>query len=35
MSAGSKPTGRVHERSLALLAREGIPHRRLSQQVVG
>jgi arsenate reductase len=25
MSAGSRPTGRVHERSLALLAREGIP----------
>ena len=25
MSAGSKPTGKVHERSLALLAREGIP----------
>lgn len=25
MSAGSKPTGRVHPRSLALLAREGIP----------
>ena len=24
MSAGSRPTGRVHERSLALLAREGI-----------
>jgi arsenate reductase len=25
MSAGSKPTGKVHPRSLALLAREGIP----------
>jgi len=25
MSAGSKPTGQVHPRSLALLAREGIP----------
>jgi arsenate reductase len=25
MSAGSKPTGRIHTRSLALLAREGIP----------
>jgi len=25
MSAGSQPTGRVHPRSLALLAREGIP----------
>jgi len=25
MSAGSKPTGKVHERSLALLKREGIP----------
>jgi arsenate reductase len=25
MSAGSRPTGRVHTRSLALLAREGIP----------
>lgn len=25
MSAGSRPTGRVHPRSLALLAREGIP----------
>jgi arsenate reductase len=25
MSAGSKPTGTVHPRSLALLAREGIP----------
>lgn len=25
MSAGSHPTGRVHPRSLALLAREGIP----------
>ena len=25
MSAGSKPTGQVHLRSLALLAREGIP----------
>ena len=25
MSAGSKPTGKVHPRSLALLAREGVP----------
>jgi arsenate reductase len=25
MSAGSKPTGKVHPRSLALLAKEGIP----------
>jgi arsenate reductase len=25
MSAGSKPTGRVHPRSLALLQREGVP----------
>ena len=25
MSAGSKPTGKVHPRSLALLKREGIP----------
>jgi arsenate reductase len=25
MSAGSRPTGKVHPRSLALLAREGIP----------
>lgn len=25
MSAGSKPTGKVHPRALALLAREGIP----------
>ena len=25
MSAGSKPTGKVHPRSLALLSREGIP----------
>ena len=25
MSAGSRPTGQVHPRSLALLAREGIP----------
>jgi arsenate reductase len=25
MSAGSKPTGKLHPRSLALLAREGIP----------
>ena len=25
MSAGSKPTGKVHPRSLALLARDGIP----------
>lgn len=32
MSAGSKPTGRVHPRSLALLAREGIPTEGLSSK---
>ncbi|MCK7468887.1 MAG: helix-turn-helix domain-containing protein [Desulfosudis oleivorans] len=31
MSAGSQPTGQVHPRSLALLAREGIPDRRVSR----
>ncbi len=32
MSAGSKPTGQVHPRSLALLAREGIPTAGLSSK---
>ena len=32
MSAGSKPTGQVHPRSLALLAREGIPTKGLSSK---
>ena len=32
MSAGSKPTGQVHPRSLALLAREGIPTHGLSSK---
>ena len=35
LSAGSQPTGQVHPRSLALLAREGISDRGLLQQILG